>query len=115
LWKSRKGRVCFKVLQEFSVKARQQRSSAREEARSITYELLAWRPVSVNAEILQHSWKIQERYQLSFWDALIVGAAKAASCRYLLTEDLQSRQDFGGLLVVNPFLKDPAAIAWSLE
>jgi predicted nucleic acid-binding protein len=42
LWKSRKRRVSFQVLQEFYVKATQLRSSAREEARNITRELLAW-------------------------------------------------------------------------
>ena len=37
-------------------------------------------------------------------------AAKSASCRYLLTEDLQADQDLGGVLVVNPFLCDPAGL-----
>jgi len=27
-------------------------------------------------------WEIQERYRLSFWDAMIVAAANASSCRY---------------------------------
>jgi predicted nucleic acid-binding protein len=48
-----------------------------------------------------------DRYQLSWWDALIVAAAKAGRCRYLLTEDLHAGQDFGGLLVVNPFVTGP--------
>jgi predicted nucleic acid-binding protein len=65
----------------------------------------------VDAKILDHGWKIQDRYQLSFWDALIVAAAKSASCRFLLTEDLQPGQDFDGLLVVNPFLRDAASLA----
>ena len=43
-------------------------------------------------------------------DALIVAAAKSISCRYLLTEDLQSGQDFDGLLVVNPFRNDPTSV-----
>jgi len=59
---------------------------------------------------LERSWRIQERYQLSFWDALVVAAAKAASCRYLLTEDLQAGQDLDGLVVVNPFLDDPESL-----
>jgi len=36
---------------------------------------------------------VQDRYQLSFWDALIVAAAKSHACRYLLTEDLQANQE----------------------
>jgi len=36
-----------------------------------------------------------------------VAAARAARCRFLLTEDLQDSQEFDGLLVVNPFLDVP--------
>jgi len=73
-------------------------------------DLLAWRPVSVNPELLQRGWRIQDRYQLSFWDAMIVAAAKASSCRYLLTEDLQADQNFDGVVVVDPFKNDPESL-----
>jgi predicted nucleic acid-binding protein len=110
LWKGRCGRVSFQVLQEFYANVTRKRPSAREQAQVEIRSLLAWRPVSVDAEILESCWKIQERYQLSFWDSLIVAAAKAASCRYLLTEDLQADQDLDGVLVVNPFRSDPAEV-----
>ena len=70
-------------------------------------DLLAWQPVMVDAAILERGWKLQDRYQLSFWDALIVAAAKSIGCRYLLTEDLQTNQDLDGILVISPFLTDP--------
>ena len=60
--------------------------------------------------LLERGWKIQDRYRLPYWDALIVAAAKAASCRYLLTEDLQAGQELDGVEVVNPFLQDPESI-----
>lgn len=41
---------------------------------------------------------------LSFWDALIVEAARAAACEVLLSEDLQHGQFIGGVRVVNPFV-----------
>jgi predicted nucleic acid-binding protein len=110
LWRSHRGRISFQVLQEFYVKATQKWPDARQEARAEVRDLLAWRPVAVDAVLLEHGWKIQDRYRLSFWDALIVAAAKAASCRYLLTEDLQPDQNFDGVVVVNPFLGDPAAL-----
>jgi predicted nucleic acid-binding protein len=110
LWKSRCGRVSFQVLQEFYANVIRKWPSAREQVQAEIRSMLAWAPVSINAEILESGWKIQERYQLSFWDSLIVAAAKAASCRYLLTEDLQADQDLDGLLVVNPFRSDPAEI-----
>jgi len=110
LRRSRRGRTSFQVLQEFYVKVTQKRPSARQDARSEARDLLAWRPVAVDDGILEHAWKIQDRYRLSFWDALIVSAAKAASCRYLLTEDLQFNQDLDGLLVVDPFVVGPASL-----
>jgi predicted nucleic acid-binding protein len=73
-------------------------------------DLLAWRPVAVSGELIQQGWRIQDRYRLSFWDALIVAAAKAASCAYLLTEDLHPDQDLGGVVVVNPFRRPPTSI-----
>ncbi len=110
LWKSHRGRISYQVLEEFYAKVTQKWPSTREEARAEVRDLLAWRPVAVDAELLERGWKIQDRYGLSFWDALIVAAAKSTSCRYLLTEDLRADQNLDGVLVVNPFLRDPDAL-----
>jgi predicted nucleic acid-binding protein len=40
---------------------------------------------------------------ISYWDAMIVEAARAGGCRQLLTEDLAAGTDFDGVKVVNPF------------
>lgn len=53
------------------------------------------------------AWQVQDRFGFSFWDSLIVAAAKLASCEILLSEDLQAGQDLAGLRVVNPFLEAP--------
>jgi len=45
--------------------------------------LLAWKPGAVDVAILERSCKLQQRYQLSFWDALMVSAAKATGSGYL--------------------------------
>jgi predicted nucleic acid-binding protein len=111
LWKSRRGRISFQVLQEFYAKATQKWPAGRDDARAEVRDLLAWQPVTVDAAILEQGWKIQDRYRLSFWDALIVGAARSAGCRYLLTEDLQTNQDLDGVVVVNPFLSDPHSLS----
>ena len=111
LWRSRRGRISFHVLQEFYANVTQKWPAGRDEARAEVRDLLAWQPVMVDAAILERGWKIQDRYRLSFWDALIVGAAKSAGCRYLLTEDLQAKQDLDGITVVNPFLSDPGSVS----
>ena len=110
LWKSRRGRISFQVLQEFYANVAYKWPRVLEQARAEVRDLLTWNPVAVDERIIEQSWKIQDRYQLSFWDALIVAAAKSVSCRYLLTEDLQAGQSFDGLTVVNPFLSDPSSI-----
>jgi len=110
LWKTRRGRISFQVLGEFYVNAVRKEPAVREEARSEVRDLLAWRPVVADAALLERGWKIQDRYRLSYWDALIVAAAKTASCRYLLTEDLQAGQELDGVEVVNPFLRDPESV-----
>ena len=113
LWQTGAGRISFQVLQEFYAKAVQKLPVAREEARAEVRDLLAWGPVRVDAALIERGWKLQDRYHLSFWDALIVAAACSASCRYLLTEDLQANQTLDGITVVNPFLVLPASLLQS--
>ena len=110
LWKRRTGRVSFQVLHEFYAKVCQKRPAAQLHARAEVRDLLRWRPVSASAGLLEQAWKIQDRYRLSFWDAQIVAAAQLASCRYLLTEDLQDGQILDGLIVTNPFRNSPASL-----
>lgn len=107
LWEMRLGRTSFQVLQEFYANVASKWPIEREQARKEIRDLLAWRPATVSSEILEYGWKLQDRYSLSFWDSLIVAAAKSLACRYLLTEDLQRGQDFDGITVISPFKTDP--------
>src|SRR5215467_7709684 len=100
LWKARLGRLSFQVLSEFYVSALRIRKSAAEEVRDEIRDLLAWCPVLIDTTLVETGWAIQDRYKVSYWDALIVAAARVASCRYLLSEDLQAGQDFDGVKVV---------------
>lgn len=110
LWKSRRGRVSFQVLGEFYVNAVRKQPAARDEVRAEVRDLLAWNPVIADTVLLEQGWKIQDRYQFSYWDALIVAAAKVSACHYLLTEDMQSGQKLDGIEVMNPFLRGPESI-----
>jgi predicted nucleic acid-binding protein len=42
--------------------------------------------------------------RISFWDAMIVHAARLAGAAILYTEDLQHGSALGGVSIVNPFL-----------
>jgi len=110
LWKARQGRVSMQVIQEFYAKVCQKDPSARGHARARAGELLAWIPVVLDAPVIEQAWQLQDHYQFSFWDSLIVAAARSIGCRYLLSEDFQAGQDLQGLLIVNPFKADPASL-----
>ena len=112
LWNMQAGRLSYQVLQEFYITVTEKldpgldRESARKDIRS----LLPWRPITVDNRVFDGAWHIQDRFGLSWWDALIVSAALVADCRYLLTEDLQDSQMFGNLQVINPFHTEPETL-----
>ena len=112
LWNMRAGRLSYQVLQEFYITVTEKldpgldRESARKDIRS----LLPWRPISVDNRVFDGAWHIQDRFGLSWWDALIVSAALVGDCQYLLTEDLQDLQMFGNLQVINPFHMAPETL-----
>jgi predicted nucleic acid-binding protein len=109
LWRSRGGRISQQVLHEYYVTVTRKLSPglsaavARQDVRA----LLQWRPVPADGELLERAWAIEDRYRLSFWDALIVAAAVASGAGMLLTEDLQEGTEIDGVLVVNPFRTAP--------
>ncbi len=48
-----------------------------------------------------------ERWNISYWDALIVAAAASAGCSVLLSEDLAHGTSYGSVRVRNPFRVQP--------
>ena len=105
LWRQRLGRLSFQVLQELYATLKRGSGTALDAAavRNIVMNYLQWQPIRIDAGVLRRAWVIEERFRLSWWDALIVAAAQAAECPILLTEDLQHGQDFNGVCVVDPF------------
>lgn len=112
LWSTKTGNLSYQILQEFyiTVTAKLQPGLDPENARKDVRSLLVWQPIVVNDRVLENAWLIQDRFQISWWDALVVSAAQLADCRYLLTEDLQENQEFGSLLVTNPFHVEPTSL-----
>ena len=109
LWAQRRGRLSFQVLNEYYVASRRLKPGLdRAVAQADVRDLLAWRPVGVDIPLLEDAWWLEGRFSLSYWDAQIVAAARAAGCQFLLTEDLQRGQDIDGLMVVDPFDTRPA-------
>lgn len=105
------GRVSFQVLAEFYVNSTQKLRTrvSRPDAQRYVRAFFAWKPVPIDADVLEAAWREQERFKLSWWDALIVAAAQRVGCRTLLSEDFQAGQQFGDLTVVNPFSVAPSS------
>ena len=40
---------------------------------------------------------------VSYWDGLVIAAAKRSGCRILYSEDLQAGRSFAGVEIINPF------------
>lgn len=105
LWGHGSGRISYQVLQEYCQVVTRHLSPGMDVqmARADIRDLLSWDPVKTDDAVLEMAWAIESRYKLSWWDALIVGTAQRAGCRYLLTEDLQHGQSLDGVTVLNPF------------
>lgn len=110
LWERKTGHLSYQVLQEFyvTVTAKLKRCLEPDVARTDVRALLAWQPVPTDARVMEGAWLIQDRYGVSWWDSLIMAAAQAAGCRYLLSEDFQNGMKVGDLMVINPFQITPA-------
>ena len=109
LWKKRSGRLSAQVLSEYyvTVTVKLDPGLTPDRARQDIRDLLAWRPIPLDANVFEGAWVVQDRFGFSWWDALIVAAARASGCKYLLTEDLQEGQDLDGIEVISPFERSP--------
>jgi predicted nucleic acid-binding protein len=67
--------------------------------------------VSSSAAAVLDALDLHTLRKISFWDALIVQAARQSGCVQVLTEDLQDGATIAGVRVVNPFTADAAAPA----
>ncbi|MGH7483253.1 MAG: PIN domain-containing protein [Longimicrobiales bacterium] len=109
LWESRAGRVSMQVLNEYyvTVTAKLDPGLPIESAREDVVALRAWAPLESPRDLTEAAWATQDRWGFSFWDSLIVAAARAERCTILLTEDLSHGQDLDGLRVLSPFQATP--------
>jgi predicted nucleic acid-binding protein len=109
LWEFGLGRLSVQVLHEYyvTVTAKLEPGLPVEEAREDVLALRAWSPLPMTVKLTADAWEVQARWGFSFWDSLIVAAARAQGCSRLLTEDLSHGQDLDGVRVVSPFLEGP--------
>ena len=98
--------LSLQVLQEFYVQA-----TRASRAEPLTHDeamgfIRAWRRFptqELTLAVMDDALALKARFQVSYWDAAIIAAARASGCTEVLSEDLNDGQDYGGVRVVNPF------------
>lgn len=98
------GVVSLQVLQEYFVTATRKLGVEPATARR-KIELLAEFDVAApDVPDILAAIDLHRLHGFSFWDALILRAAKQAGCTVLFSEDFQNQREIDGVRVVNPFL-----------
>jgi predicted nucleic acid-binding protein len=54
--------------------------------------------------LVRRAVELHGLYGISFWDAAVVAAAESRGCDRILSEDLNTGQFYGGVVVANPFI-----------
>jgi predicted nucleic acid-binding protein len=105
LWRSRTGVLSTQVLTEFYVVVTRKFDPPlpRREARGLVDAYAAWPVVQVDPPLVIAASALEEQHSLSFWDALIIEAARRAGAERLISEDLQHGRCIAGLAIENPF------------
>lgn len=105
LWASRLGVLSTQVLQEFYVNVTRKIPAplARAVARDIVTSYAVWQVEPIDVDRVREASELEERHRLSFWDALILVAARRGGAAKVLSEDLNPGARTNGVLVVNPF------------
>ncbi len=104
LWETRSGVVSTQVLQELAVNLRRKAKKPldAQATRDIVSDYLAWQVVVNAGDSILEALDLESRYQVSFWDALVIQAAQVGRAEILYSEDLSDGQRYGSVLVRNP-------------
>jgi len=105
LWEDETGVLSGQVLQEFYAALTSGAASPvpRRVARDLVSAYSVWPVAILDAADLLTASDFEERYRLTFRDALIVVAARKSNATLLLSEHLQPFRPVAGLEIRNPF------------
>lgn len=103
------GALSTQVLSEFYVVVTRKLSppfSATEAAKSTEYYLENWIVLGITPQIVSEALRGIQRYQMSYWDALIWATARVNGVSAILTEDMNTGSTFDGVQIINPLSGD---------
>jgi predicted nucleic acid-binding protein len=97
--------ISLQVLQEFYTVARHPRKLDFSHAEAMGY-CRRWRQfriVEPTVDLFDDAVALCDRYQINYYDAAIIAAARRLGCTVIYSEDLGHRQRYDGIRVENPF------------
>ena len=103
--------VSTQVIQEFFVAGLRKLALPLEQLRRATSALLELPLVLLGPPHILRAIQDEEHYQISFWDALILAAAESGGAEVLYTEDLNDGQQYGTVMVRNPFRSSETSLS----
>lgn len=114
LWQRRAGRVSTQVLNDFYrlVTTRISPPMPNGDARAEVRRYQRWQPWAIDHATVESAWSIESRFGLAYADALIVAAAKAQGCDWLLSLELPHEQLYDSVRILNP-LRDAPQLLWA--
>jgi predicted nucleic acid-binding protein len=100
--------LLWQVLGELAQQLRRWRDHNRLTPTELSQHLKAFRyvfPLTLpTPEVFEFAMSFSERFNLSHWDSMILGACKAAGATRLYTEDMGAPRNIDGIDLVNPFI-----------
>jgi predicted nucleic acid-binding protein len=104
LWSAGQGALSTQVLQELCVNLRRRvaRPLPGDEIAKLIEDYLSWQVVVITPQAIVAALEIEDRYKVSYWDALILYAAESCGAAVLYSEDLSHGQRYGVVEVLNP-------------
>ncbi|MGC2058032.1 MAG: PIN domain-containing protein [Candidatus Sulfotelmatobacter sp.] len=101
--RARSGVVSLQVLQEYFVTVTKKLHVDAALARRKVELLAEFDVAALTVSDILAAIDLHRLHAFSFWDALILRAAKQAGCSVLFSEDMQHAREIDGVRIVNPF------------
>ena len=105
LWRSETGVLSTQVLQEFyyTITRKIWHPVPAKSARELVRSYARWPTEIITPNDILEASEVEDRYDLNFWDALLIITAVKAEAATLLSEDMQHGQTIRGVRIENPF------------
>jgi predicted nucleic acid-binding protein len=98
----------WQVLGELGQQLRRWRDQGKLSPAEFSQHIVAFRHlfalVLPTAQVFDLALGLAERFSLSHWDSMLLGACQAAGATVLYTEDMGAPRTIEGIALVNPFI-----------